>query len=135
MKRILPLLVVLCICSCKKQKGLRQLQKDIAGTWELAEYSGYPFNQPVYPPGNGNIIILDEYGGYIRMKHDTLVFNGSYRIEKKKDCYQRDNDMAFFTNENNSGTYQYVAMDSGRLTFSTPNCYMDGGTAYYRRLK
>lgn len=135
MKPILLLLLVSCFLSCKKEKAIRQLQKDIAGTWELARYSGFTFNPPLFPPGNGAIIVLDENGGFSRMKHDTVVFNGNYHIQQQKDCYESPLNMAFYTNENNSGGYSYVALDSGRLSFSSPNCYVDGGCTYYRRLK
>ena len=135
MKRIFLLLAVLCMFSCKKEKAIRQLQKDIAGAWELAKYSGYPFNQLPYPPGNGNIIMLDENGGFTRMKHDTVLFRGNYHIDSKKDCYNSPHDKAFYTNETNSGNYNYIFIDSGRLVFSTPNCFIDGGNTYFRRLK
>lgn len=66
------------------------------------------------------------------MKHDTLVFKGHYWVQKKKDCYESSNDIIFFTDETSS--YSYIDIQDGKLALSTPNCYQDGGTAYYRRV-
>lgn len=135
MKQVCILLAAVLLFSCKKENSIRRLQQEIAGSWELERFIGFPFSQPVYPPGNGKIIVLDAAGSFTRMQHDTLMYSGSYHIEKKKDCYPRDNEMAFFSSENSGGTYQYIATDSGKLVLSTPNCYMDGGTTCYRRIK
>jgi hypothetical protein len=111
------------------------LKRGIVGTWELERISGYPFNQPPFPPGNGRIIVLGEDGNFERKQHDTLVFRGNYTLRRKKDCYGRNADVIFSTDENSFGDYQYIESSDGKLLLSTPNCYQDGGTAYYRRLR
>ena len=111
------------------------LKRDIVGTWELEKVSGYPFNQPQLLPGNGRIIVLGEDGLFERKQHDTLVFRGSYTVRTKKDCYERNTDIIFSTDENLSGDYQYIETSDDKLLLSTPNCYQDGGTAYFRRVR
>ena len=111
------------------------VQRGIAGTWELAQYSGYPFNQPLYPPGNGQIIILGADGSFERKDHSISVFRGNYQLTEKEDCHARENTTIISTNENSWDDYQYIQAVDGRLALSTPNCLQDGGTVYYRRLE
>jgi hypothetical protein len=133
MKKIFFLVLLIFFFSCKKHNEIKALKGEIIGTWELERVSGYPFNQPPLPPGNGVIIVLGEDGLFERKKHDTLVFRGSYSVKRKKDCYERSNDIILSTNES-SGNYDYIEMSDGKLSISSPNCLQDGGTAYYRRL-
>lgn len=135
MKKIIFLFLFVSLYSCKKDTTVRNLKKEIVGTWELEQFVGYPFNQPALPPGNGHIIVLKGGGLFERKQHDTLVFSGSYSVLKKKDCYERTSDVTFSTNESYSGDYRYIEVADDKLSLSTPNCYQDGGTAYYRRLK
>lgn len=135
MNKIFFLVLLACMFSCNKDSEVKRLKNKIAGTWELERFVGYPFNQPTLPPGNGNIIVLGEEGLFERKQHDTLVFRGSYSVQEKKDCYERKSNTIFSTSENSFGDYQYVDISEGKLLLSTPNCYQDGGTVYYRRLK
>lgn len=135
MKKVFLLILLACFFSCKKDDQVNTLKKDIVGTWELERFVGYPFNQPLLPPGNGRIIVLGEGGLFERKQHDTLVFRGTYSVTRKKDCHERNTDIIFSTNESSSGDYQYLEIDDGKLLLSTPNCFQDGGVAYYRRLK
>ena len=121
--------------ACKKEKEVKSLKTEIAGTWELEKFSGYPFNQTPLPPGNGRILVLGEDGLFERKQHDTVVFRGSYTLRKKKDCHERNTDIIFSTNENSFEDYQYIEIADGKLLLSTPNCYQDGGSAYYRRVR
>ena len=122
------------VMSCEKNNELKVIKEDIIGTWELEKFVGFPFTQPAFPPGNGNIIVIAEGGDFERRQHDTVLFRGIYSLGRKKDCYERNNDIIFSTNESSSGNYHYVDIENGKLSLSTPNCYQDGGTAYYRRL-
>lgn len=135
MRNIFFLALLFSLCSCKKDNGVKTLKRDIVGTWELEKVVGYPFNQPPFPPGNGRIVVLGEDGSFERKQHDTLVFRGNYTVRTKKDCYERNTDIILSTDENSYGDYQYIETSDGKLSLSTPNCYQDGGTAYYRRLK
>ena len=135
MRRIPFLFFLTFVISCNKPSQERRLEREIVGTWEFERFIGYPFNQPTLPRGNGHLIIIGENGNFERKQHDTLLFKGNYSIQRKKDCYERPTDIIFSTNENSSGGYQYVETLDGKLTFSTPNCYQDGGTAYYRKVE
>lgn len=135
MSRILFVFFLASVVSCKKYEAEKQLKNEIVGTWEFERYVGYPFNQPVLPPGNGRMIIMGANGSFERKQHDTLLFKGKYSIQKKKDCYDRPTDIIISTDDNAFGGYQYVETKEGKLTLSTPNCYQDGGTAYYRRVE
>jgi hypothetical protein len=135
MRKAIFIALLFSFCSCKKNSEVKMLKRDIAGTWELERISGYPFNQPPFPPGNGRIIVLGEDGNFERKQHDTLVFRGNYTLRRKKDCYGRNTDVIFSTDENSFGDYQYIESSNGKLLLSTPNCYQDGATAYYRRLR
>lgn len=135
MKKSYLLLIVLFLLSCKKDQEISDLRKTIAGTWEYETFSGYPFNFPVLPPGNGKTIVIGKDGSFKRMQHDTLVFSGSYALSKKNDCHPGSSNIVFSTNETPSDNYRYIDLVDGKLTLSTPNCYEDGGTAYYRRVE
>jgi len=132
MRKLYLFVIVLLLLSCKKDQEISDLKKTIVGTWEYETFSGYPFNFPVLPPGNGKIIIIGDDGSFKRMRHDTLVFSGSYELSKKNDCYSRNSNIVFSTNEDPSGDFRYIDLIDGKLTLSTPSCYQDGGTAYYR---
>jgi hypothetical protein len=134
MRKTILLALLFTVCSCKKDKDIKSLKKDIVGTWELEKVIG-AFSQPVFPPGNGQLIVLGKGGLFERKQHDTLIFRGTYTIGTKKDCYERNGDMIFSTNENSSGNYRYIEISDGQLSLSTPNCYQDGAVADYRRIK
>jgi hypothetical protein len=129
LKRAFLILLTCSFFSCKKD----QFRKEIAGTWEFEKYIGYPFIPPS-PPGNGRIIVLYESGIFERWQHDTLVFKGTYKLEKEDECRPRVEGFRFSTTEPNSGKLG-IDVVNGKLTLSTPVCYIDGGTSYYRRLK
>ena len=135
MKKIILFLFVVSFYSCKKDAGFHALREDIQGTWELEQFIGYPFDQPVLPAGNGQIIVLGANGLFERKQGDSLIFKGTYSLQTKKDCYPRHTEVSFSTTESSPGTYQYVDIANERLELSTPNCYQDGGSAYYRRVK
>ena len=134
MKKIFVLGLSLFIFSCKKD-GVGSIKKEIVGTWEIEKYSGYPFTQPPYPPGNGKIIMIGSDGNFERRAHDTLLFKGRYFVLHKKDCSPRESDLVLLTNETASDSYSYVDIENGKLTLTTPSCWADGGTAYYRRIQ
>ena len=110
-----------------------QVRKNIAGTWEYEQYSGYPFTNTFLPPGNGNIIIIGENGNFERRKQDTVIFKATYSLQKKQDCYSSGNEVLFTTSENSTGSY--IKIENGKLSFSTPACYADGGTTFYLKIR
>src|SRR4051812_31421280 len=92
MGKIILLVLLAAVYSCKKDNEVKTLKNEIVGTWELERQVGYSFNQPL-APGNGRIIIFEEGGIFERKQHDTLVFRGNYSITRKKDCYERSADI------------------------------------------
>lgn len=78
MEKLLLSCLLFFIFSCKKDSEVRILTKNIVGTWEIQQFSGYPFTWPAYLPGNGQIIVIGKDGSFERRKHDTLVFRGNY---------------------------------------------------------
>jgi hypothetical protein len=134
MKIYFSILLLALFISCKKDNEVKGFKKEIAGTWELASTSGMGGYNP-QPPGNGQIIVLGESGSFERKKHDTLLFSGNYMVTKKKDCFDSGNDVIFSTNESNSAQYLYVQITDGKLIFNLPNCYTDGYSIIYNRLK
>jgi hypothetical protein len=135
MKRIFLSLLITFLFSCKKDSDISNLQNTIAGSWEYENFIGYPFINRVSPPGNGKIIVIGKDGSFKRFQHDTLMFSGKYTLTKKNDCYQRNSNIVFSTNEYPDNDYRYIELNNGELTLSTPNCYQDGGTVYYRRIE
>ena len=135
MKKAIFLSFLVFVFSCKKENEENLLKKEIVGIWELEKFVGYPFTQSTLTSGNGSVIVIGGDGLFERKKHDTLLFSGRYSVLRKKDCYERNNDMIFSTNESSSGDYRYIGIKDGKLSLGTPNCYQDGGVAYYRRLE
>lgn len=131
MKKTLLVLAVELLFSCKKDQ-MSDFKNEIEGTWELQKVTG--FVSYTLPPDNGKIIVLGEDGSFERKQHDTLIFQGYYTLQKKNDCYERSTNTIFYSNESNPSDYNYIELMEGKLSLSTPNCYMDGGTAYYRRI-
>jgi len=134
MRTALLVFLTTLIFSCKKENETAALRTQIAGTWELERAIGFAVNQS-FPPGNGRIIIIGNDGSFERRQNDTLVFRGVYTLQEKKDCHPRDTDFAIWTNESNTDDYRYIDLKEDKLTFSTPNCYQDGGDMIYRRVK
>lgn len=121
--------------ACKKEDSLKETRKKMTGTWELERRITWVTMPPV-ASGNGDILVFKEDGGFERKKHDTLLFSGSYFLQRKKDCYPRNSETIMITSEPGNSVNLYVEIDAfGKLVFSTPNCYMDGGDAVYRRLQ
>jgi hypothetical protein len=139
MKKITLLLIIFTILfSCKKDNTTSDLRNKIIGAWELERNLCGECITPVgdFPTGNGNIIVLSANGEYERKKHDTVLFVGTYTLQKKKDCFQRSSDVTFSTNENpNPVSYGYISVENGKLIFNTPNCFADGSTNIYRRIE
>jgi hypothetical protein len=135
MKKIFPALLFVCIFfACKKGTELF-LYSRFKGVWEFENFSGYPFNNNYLPPGNGRIIVLSADGGFERKQHDTILFRGRYFLEKQKDCYEEQKKIHFTTNDTANSWDAYIDISSGKLTLSTPNCYSDGGIAFYRKIE
>src|SRR6266849_1880600 len=111
--------------SCKKSGNGTNA---FTGTWELIKHSGYPFNNPTYPPGNGNLLVINKNGSFEFKQHDTVQSSGHYDLRLKQDCYPREGNilMTFYRTDYNYSLY--VSIHDGELWLDTPNCYQDGGT-------
>ena len=136
MKTLLGIAICITIASsCNKEKDMKQLRYRFSGTWEYERYNGYPFVNTYLPPGNGRIIVLSENGDFQRKNNDTVLFKGRYAITSKNDCNQRENNWFFTTNDTIFQWGDYIEIQNDRLVLSTPNCFADGGSVFYRKLK
>ena len=135
MKKIFPvLLFIFLFVSCKKSNDLFPDDR-FEGVWEFENFSGYPFNNNYLPPGNGRIIVLSADGTFERRQHDTVLFRGRYFLKQQKDCYEEQKKTHFTTNDTVYSWDVYIDIAAGKLTLTTPNCYADGGTAFYRKVE
>lgn len=127
------LLITLLACSCKKMdfSGFRD---EIKGEWEYVRFSGFGVPTPALPPGNGRIIEFGGDGGFKRRQHDTLLFKGTYSLQKKKDCFGEEKPVFVQTNDANFTNGYIVSRIGDNLFISSPNCFVDGGSAIYRKL-
>lgn len=124
--------MVFAFVACKKD----YIDNRFTGTWECIKYSGYPVTQDALSPGNGNLIILSPTGEFKRMKHDTLVFRGTYSISMKSDCYISDLRpcLKIEGTDFDSGNFLAIEQATGWLSITTTTCMQDGGVAYYRKI-
>jgi hypothetical protein len=135
MKKIVPvLLFAFILFSCKKRNGLFP-EKRFEGVWEFENFSGYPFNSNYLPPGNGRIIVLLPDGSFERRQQDTVLFRGKYFLNQQKDCTEDQKKTHFTTNDTAYSWDVYIDLASDKLTLTTPKCYADGGTAFYRKVE
>lgn len=131
-KFIFILLLGVSAFSCKKDKGIRSLEKDMEGTWELvstADFSGYR----EYTTGSGNSIQFDSKNVFKRRVRFALTFQGTFSLAHKKDCEQRATDMLLTTSEPNS-TPSYVELKDGTLFLSNSNCAGDVIIRGYKKI-
>ena len=133
MKTIVPLILgAVLFFSCKKYKPEQELSKAIIGTWEMETFIGFP-GTVNFPAGNGNTITFSAGSVMEKKQGDSIVFSGTYSLATKEDCYPSDNNIILKTTED-PNYYQYIGIKDGRLLLSSPNCFVDGGTSYYRKL-
>jgi hypothetical protein len=138
MKKMLPVMVVaLVFLSCKKEDALKEFKESLVGTWELEKRITFevPFTTLSSPPGNGNILVFTTGGVFEKKKHDTLVFQGTYTLQRREDCHPRTSNVVLQTSDNTPANEHYVTIENGKLLIDTPNCWADGGAAYYRKIQ
>lgn len=127
-------LLAICAClffSCKKSAATSE--PGFIGTWEIEQYTGYPFPTP-FAPGNGNLLKLLENTKVERFEAGVLVESGTFSFKKKKDCYVREEKtLIVFKYPNNKQEF-YISLNNGQLWLSASNCLVDAGTAIYRKL-
>ena len=116
-----------------KRSEIASLKNEIVGTWEFEKFVG--FGSYSLPPNNGRIIVFASDRSYERRQFDTILFQGSYVLQERDDCYERNTNNVLYTSESGLNDYKYIEREQDKLLLSTPNCYPDGGTAYYRRIK
>lgn len=135
MKKVLLLLLITLIAfSCKKDEELDTFENKLIGTWEYEQVMTYD-TTATYLPGNGNLLLIGADGSYERRRNNTIEFKGTYTLQVNKDVCDRETNMVLITNETSSAMYNYVNIENGKLSLSTPCTYVDGGTAYYRRVQ
>jgi len=136
MKKIVLTLFVLSFLACKK---VNTSQENFTGTWEYIQTTtGYTVLNDALPAGNGNLIVLSSGGEFKRMKHDTLIYKGTYNIEMRSECYDKNLKPVLETSENFfNGNNRFMSIDpeTGWLTLSVSKCINGGSTIYYRRVQ
>ena len=113
---------------------LSGFRNEIKGEWEYVRYTGFGIPLPASPPGNGRILSFGSNNNFERKAHDSILFKGTYQLEKRKDCF--GDERSIFVETTDAGfTNGYLVERRGdSLYISNPNCFSDGGTAMYRKL-
>ncbi|HEX7906269.1 MAG TPA: hypothetical protein VF487_20485 [Chitinophagaceae bacterium] len=135
--QLLLLLFVTIIFSCKKENDLNDLKNKISGKWELRQIICGECANPItyFLQGNGNVIVLSTEGVFERRIDDSITFQGSYVLQRNKECNKATGDIALSTNEGSDPRPLFVQLDADNLQLSTPYCYADGATSIYRRVE
>jgi hypothetical protein len=129
---LLFLLFPLLVWSCKKDKGIRSLEKDLLGIWEMVstdDHLGYR----KYQLGRGYKTEFQTKNVVRRREGNILVFTGKYSLTHKVDCQSRASDIYLTTNESSSVPY-YVEMKNDTLYMSKSNCNGVYSVSAYHRL-
>ena len=134
MKKIIPYLLLILIASACKKMDFSGFRDEIKGEWEYVTFFGYGVPRQVLPPGNGRIIEFGGDDGFKRRQHDTVLFKGTYSLQKKKDCYGDVPSIFLETNDPGFPNGYVVSRSGDSLFISTSNCLIDGGSSMYRRL-
>jgi hypothetical protein len=132
MKVIISLFLATLLLSCKKEEKSNSLYEPFSGIWEYEKHIGM-FTDSL-PPGNGRIIDLGRNGSFESRQHDSIIFKGIYVIQEKGDCSPRAETVFFSTSDTAFVRDGYIALKNGRLTVTTSNCQVDGGTTFYRKV-
>lgn len=130
------IILILLLSSCSKEHQLDDFKDQVAGKWEKAEFicGECPNPRTIYPQGNGSIMVLFKDGVFERRLHDSVTFKGKFFLTRSDECGSRS-DIALSTNEYSNSIPGFVEIASGRLRISTPSCYADGASTYYRRVE
>jgi hypothetical protein len=133
MKKILILfLLANAFVSCKKDSVTSKIESQLIGEWELEVMSNMNGSNH-YAPGNGNILLFEKGNIHKRKKNNTIIFEGSFSIQIKNDCFNTGRNTFLSTTEPNP-IEMYISIEEGALHLSTPNCYTDGSYLKYRKL-
>lgn len=128
MKRIgIALLCLLMIMSCHKDNGYYNL----IGTWELAQVSGGWSGIHNYERGNGNIVVFDNNGNYIKkvVTSDTAyTLSYHYRFTKSDGC---STNLEVITEPDNITYLNQAHVSNDSLFISDGLCVADGFNYVY----
>jgi hypothetical protein len=130
LKLITCSLCVLLLLGCRKDNSLK---KEYVGRWEFAQFIGFP-GSLTEPPGNGKLLILSDDGRFERIEQGSVVSSGKFSVIRKKDCHPRDGEHMVKAKDGYLDEH-YIQIINGRLSLSTSNCLMDGGTVIFRRVE
>lgn len=129
---ILCSLLFIIFLSCKKDKVVRSLEKDLLGTWEL-----YSTNDALgymqYQLGLGYSIMYKKQGVFERRSRNLLVFKGSYSLTRKSDCLPRASDV-YLTTDEPASVPNYAEVKNDTLYLSKSNCNGVNSVEAYRRI-
>jgi hypothetical protein len=132
MRVIISLFLAALLLSCKKEEKSNSLYESYSGIWEYEKHIGM-FTDSL-PPGNGRIMDLGSNGSFESRQHDSIIFKGIYILQEKADCSLRAENVFFSTSDTAFVRDGYIALKNGKLTVTTSNCLVDGGTTFYRKV-
>lgn len=124
------------IAACTKETSNTQLQKDVAGTWELSKayvYTNVEGGVIAYAPGNGNTILFSNGAQFTK----TVVNDDTtYTIKGKCTFREEDNcgiNLSVKT-DNSTDTYDYhITVHQDSLIMSSGSCIADAPSYIYLR--
>lgn len=131
---ILIAFILLLLAACKREADVADPYRQFTGTWEAAQFIGYPGNVNL-PPGNGRILVLDDNAMMENRRNDTVLYRGRYYLQHRADCHPRANTLYFTTGDSNYLWESYIELTNDQLILSASNCLADGGTTIFRRVK
>jgi hypothetical protein len=131
MRVIISLFLVTLLLGCKKETS-NSLYDPFSGIWEYEKHIGM-FTDSL-PPGNGRIMDLGNNGSFESRQHDSIIFKGTYVLQEKGDCSPRVETVFFSTSDTAFVRDGYITLKNGRLTVTTSNCLVDGGTTFFRKV-
>lgn len=125
MKGWFVIFICFALFSCKKDN----YGSDLTGRWELIRVYSW---LPVTTPAPGQTISFAD-NSFQRHKNDTLLYSGTYRIEKKKDCFSNRRFVLVMDYGNGATSNNYFEIKGDSLTLSTNPCYSDGSSSVYKK--
>jgi hypothetical protein len=133
MKTIFMLaLTIATFAACTKDNNnSSSLYNRYAGKWELAQTTGFVVK--IYPPGNGNYIMLQTDGSFSRLQHDTLLLSTTYNVQEKYDDCSKQN-LVLFTSSDSALQNLFIDIKNNELTFTQSYCIPDARGYTYRKI-
>lgn len=133
LRYVILLIFFVGIASCKKEKD--KIDLDVTGSWELESASGM-LGTTTYPPGNGNLLLLESNGRLERRKPSEMPEIGNYTLSKGSECRPEEPDAIVLTFQlpGYEPAENFVRIEADKLHLNSEVCVSDGGYLIYRRI-